>query len=151
MVFLGDVASGDLGTSVRAHRPVLHMIVERIPATFTLGLAAMLIAVAVGVPLGVSLEPGAEWEWHGLPIHVVVEDNGTFADRLTLDDRVRVVGTPADLLWERARDVHARVFTDPVVAQGRLELRWYLREQAMSIRTHRYGNLVGLGEDALGS
>lgn len=53
LLFLGDIASGDLGTSVRAHRPVLDMIIERIPATFTLGLVAMFIAVAVGVPLGV--------------------------------------------------------------------------------------------------
>jgi RHH-type proline utilization regulon transcriptional repressor/proline dehydrogenase/delta 1-pyrroline-5-carboxylate dehydrogenase len=112
-------------------------------------LLAVLAARTVGVPLGVSLEPGVEWEWHGLPIHVVVEEDGAFADRLSLDDRVRAIGTPPDVLWERARDVHARIFTDPVIAQGRLELRWYLREQAMSIRTHRYGNLVGLGEDAL--
>ncbi|NND85704.1 MAG: bifunctional proline dehydrogenase/L-glutamate gamma-semialdehyde dehydrogenase [Acidimicrobiia bacterium] len=112
-------------------------------------LLAVLAARTAGVPLGVSLEPGAEWEWHGLPTHVVVEDDATFAGRLTLDDRVRVIGTPPRILWEHAREAHARVFTDPVVAQGRIELRWYLREQAMSIRTHRYGNLVGLGEEAL--
>jgi RHH-type proline utilization regulon transcriptional repressor/proline dehydrogenase/delta 1-pyrroline-5-carboxylate dehydrogenase len=32
----------------------------------------------------------------------------------------------------------------PVTASGRLELRWYLREQAISQTLHRFGNLVGV-------
>jgi RHH-type proline utilization regulon transcriptional repressor/proline dehydrogenase/delta 1-pyrroline-5-carboxylate dehydrogenase len=30
----------------------------------------------------------------------------------------------------------------PVVANGRLELRWYLREQAVSRVLHRYGSVA---------
>jgi RHH-type transcriptional regulator, proline utilization regulon repressor / proline dehydrogenase / delta 1-pyrroline-5-carboxylate dehydrogenase len=30
----------------------------------------------------------------------------------------------------------------PVVAAGRLELRWYLREQTVAQVVHRYGNLI---------
>ena len=30
----------------------------------------------------------------------------------------------------------------PVLANGRLELRYYLREQALSQTVHRYGNLM---------
>jgi len=44
---------GDLGTSFRTDRPVLDMILERYPATIKLALAAMLVAVAIAIPLGV--------------------------------------------------------------------------------------------------
>jgi RHH-type transcriptional regulator, proline utilization regulon repressor / proline dehydrogenase / delta 1-pyrroline-5-carboxylate dehydrogenase len=30
----------------------------------------------------------------------------------------------------------------PVLANGRLELRYYLREQALSQTVHRYGNVM---------
>ena len=85
-----------------------------------------------------------------MPIAVRHESDEEFIDRLELDDRVRVIGDVPSALWIAAKETHVRVLDDPVVPQGRLELRWYLREQAMSIRTHRYGNLVGIGEGALG-
>ncbi len=112
-------------------------------------LLAVLAARTCGTAVGVSLSEEAKWPWHLFPVHVARDGEAGFGARLLLDDRVRVIGTSPVSLWEAARDVHARVFDDPVVAQGRLELRWYLREQAMSIRTHRYGNLVGLGDGAL--
>jgi RHH-type proline utilization regulon transcriptional repressor/proline dehydrogenase/delta 1-pyrroline-5-carboxylate dehydrogenase len=34
------------------------------------------------------------------------------------------------------------VIDAPVLANGRLELRWYLREQTLTQVTHRYGNLL---------
>lgn len=52
-VFIKDLARGDLGQSVKGHRPVTQMLVERLPATFSLGLVAMFIAMAMGIPLGV--------------------------------------------------------------------------------------------------
>jgi peptide/nickel transport system permease protein len=53
-VFLANALKGDLGESVRgARRPVLDMIVERIPASFLLAVAAMLISIAMGIPIGV--------------------------------------------------------------------------------------------------
>jgi len=51
--FLKDLARGDLGQSVKGHRPVTQMLVERLPATFSLGLVAMGIAMVMGIPLGV--------------------------------------------------------------------------------------------------
>ena len=39
----------------------------------------------------------------------------------------------------------------PVLAQGRVELLWYLREQSISIDYHRYGNLgIREGEERMG-
>ena len=52
-VFLSDFARGDFGTSLRGSRQVSEMIVERLPATFSLALVAMGIAMAMGIPLGV--------------------------------------------------------------------------------------------------
>jgi peptide/nickel transport system permease protein len=43
----------DLGQSLHSRRPVWAEIAERIPATFELTLVAMLIAMGVGIPLGV--------------------------------------------------------------------------------------------------
>jgi peptide/nickel transport system permease protein len=50
--FLGGVAQGDLGRSFVHSTPALGLILERMPATMELALTAMLIAVAVGIPLG---------------------------------------------------------------------------------------------------
>jgi peptide/nickel transport system permease protein len=51
--YLGDVATGDLGDSVRFRRPVTDLLVERLPVTLQLAAAALLVAVLIGVPLGV--------------------------------------------------------------------------------------------------
>lgn len=45
--------SGDLGTSIRTRTPVIQEILGRIPTTIELALLAGLIAVAVGLPLGI--------------------------------------------------------------------------------------------------
>ncbi|HMR34048.1 MAG TPA: ABC transporter permease [Geminicoccaceae bacterium] len=53
LLFLGDAVRGDFGTSFTHRRPVADVILERVPATIELTLASMLVAIAVGVPLGV--------------------------------------------------------------------------------------------------
>src|SRR5512143_193558 len=50
--FLAGVAHGDLGRSFVHSTPALGLIFERMPATLELALTAMLIAVVVGIPLG---------------------------------------------------------------------------------------------------
>ena len=52
LTFLGNLTQGELGTSFTYRRDALEVILERLPATIELALAAMAIAVAVGVPLG---------------------------------------------------------------------------------------------------
>ncbi len=51
--FLGRVATGDLGLSFRNQRPVAQLIAERLPATLELVFVATLLALALGIPLGV--------------------------------------------------------------------------------------------------
>src|SRR5438270_5431087 len=47
------VLHGDLGKSFRTDQPVVSLILERYPATIELAVAAMFIAIAIAIPLGV--------------------------------------------------------------------------------------------------
>jgi len=51
--WLSAVTQGDLGRSWRTGLPVLQMILSRLEVTAELTLGAMLVALAVGVPLGI--------------------------------------------------------------------------------------------------
>lgn len=46
------LASGDLGRSIRTREPVATLIGDRLPVTVELALLSILVAVAIGVPLG---------------------------------------------------------------------------------------------------
>jgi peptide/nickel transport system permease protein len=50
--YLASAAHGDLGLSLRMNRPVTTLIVERLPATLELTLAALVIAMVVAIPAG---------------------------------------------------------------------------------------------------
>jgi len=50
--FLSGVVHGDLGRSFVHATPALGLILERMPATLELAFAAMLIAIVIGIPLG---------------------------------------------------------------------------------------------------
>src|SRR5260221_1383284 len=51
-IFIGHAATGDLGRSFAFNVPAIGLILERMPATLELATAAMLIAVLLGIPLG---------------------------------------------------------------------------------------------------
>jgi peptide/nickel transport system permease protein len=50
--FLTRAFSGDLGRSFVFNIPAIQLIVERLPATLELAAAAMVLAIAIGIPLG---------------------------------------------------------------------------------------------------
>lgn len=52
LVFIENAVKGDLGKSFVFGMPAIQLIVQRIPATLELALAAMLIAIVFGIPLG---------------------------------------------------------------------------------------------------
>ena len=52
-LFVANALKGDLGNSFVYGEPALQLIVQRIPATFELAIAALLMAVVIGIPLGV--------------------------------------------------------------------------------------------------
>jgi peptide/nickel transport system permease protein len=51
--FLANAARGDLGNSFVHGEPALKLILDRMPATLELAFAAFLLAVVVGIPLGI--------------------------------------------------------------------------------------------------
>jgi peptide/nickel transport system permease protein len=59
-VFLREAAGGNLGTSFAFNVPAIRLILERLPATLELALSASLIALLLGIPLGL---------WAGLKPH----------------------------------------------------------------------------------
>ena len=52
-IFLKGAFRGDLGDSVKEKRPVVEIILERLPATLMLGVAALALSLIIGVPLGI--------------------------------------------------------------------------------------------------
>ncbi len=51
--YMGRLLQGDLGASIRTRRPVADDLRDFLPATVELTLAAMLVTILVGIPLGV--------------------------------------------------------------------------------------------------
>lgn len=51
--YIGQMATGQFGESLRDHRPVMDIITERVPATLMLGFFAFLGAALVGIPAGI--------------------------------------------------------------------------------------------------
>ena len=51
-IFVARAASGDLGRSFVYNVPAVQLILDKLPATLELAAAAMVIAIAIGIPLG---------------------------------------------------------------------------------------------------
>jgi peptide/nickel transport system permease protein len=51
--FVGKAMTGDLGVSIRARRPVMELIKERLPNSVRLAVFAMAVSLAMAFPLGV--------------------------------------------------------------------------------------------------
>ncbi|HEU0022464.1 MAG TPA: ABC transporter permease [Dehalococcoidia bacterium] len=52
-IFMISVLKGEFGRSIKEQRPSMEVIIERLPATLQLGLAAFAFSVVLGVPLGI--------------------------------------------------------------------------------------------------
>jgi peptide/nickel transport system permease protein len=61
LTWLGHVLTGDLGTSLFNHQPVLTVLMERLPTTLQLAFGGLLFGVVVGMPMGVlaAVRPGS--------------------------------------------------------------------------------------------
>jgi peptide/nickel transport system permease protein len=64
--YVGAVLRGDLGYSYRLDVPVSEMVLDRLPATATMGLAAILLTIIVAVPLGIY----AAYRRNGIVDHI---------------------------------------------------------------------------------
>jgi len=72
-LFLGSVARGDFGQSFQYRAPALRVVLERLPATVQLTLAAMFITIAAGVPLGIftAVRRGTRYDVAGTIVAVL--------------------------------------------------------------------------------
>jgi peptide/nickel transport system permease protein len=52
--WLGNLLRGNLGTSVSYREPVARLIAARLPVTYSVAFAAMLVAIVIAVPLGIA-------------------------------------------------------------------------------------------------
>ena len=60
--WLSSAATGDFGSSIHGRQPVLDLIVQRIPATLQLGVAAILVGLLLGIPVAlVSALRSGSW------------------------------------------------------------------------------------------
>ena len=77
-------------------------------------------------------------------IELVVETDAGFVQRLAQPrdaERVRVWAPISAAARAAANGAGLAVIDAPVLANGRLELRWYVREQSVSRVLHRYGSV----------
>ena len=51
--YMKRILTGDLGTSYRYNRPVADLIFEKLPNTLQIALASLIIALLIGVPVGI--------------------------------------------------------------------------------------------------
>ncbi|WP_404804703.1 nickel ABC transporter permease [Methyloradius palustris] len=67
--YIGHLAQGDFGRSIHTQASISSMLVERIPRTAELAIVALLIAMAIGLPLGIfaALKAG-KWLDHSASV-----------------------------------------------------------------------------------
>lgn len=67
LVYVGNVLTGDFGISVIARRPVMHEVMAALPYSAVLAGAGLVIAIAIGIPIGVmSAQRQGTWTDHTL-------------------------------------------------------------------------------------
>jgi RHH-type proline utilization regulon transcriptional repressor/proline dehydrogenase/delta 1-pyrroline-5-carboxylate dehydrogenase len=132
------------------YRPARGILV-RAEATTTLAplVQVVLAALTCGTPLTASLSPAREdlaWLAELGTVQVIVEDEASLIVRLNspdaVYDRLRALGPLSTALRQALNEMGLSTIDVPVLANGRLELRYYLREQALSQTVHRYGNVI---------
>jgi RHH-type transcriptional regulator, proline utilization regulon repressor / proline dehydrogenase / delta 1-pyrroline-5-carboxylate dehydrogenase len=107
----------------------------------------VLAARTCGAALTVSVPPvGADLAWlHEVPgVWVVKETDADLVQRLPWSgfERLRAWEPLSRDVRVEANRAHVAVLDAPILANGRLELRAYVREQTLSHVIHRYGNLT---------
>ncbi len=68
--YLNKLAHGDLGRSIHSKKPIIALLKEKYPATLKLAIAALLIGISIGIPLGIyaALKAG---HWQDFVVTIV--------------------------------------------------------------------------------
>ncbi len=142
--------------NIRRYLPVRELRISVHPDDTAFDLLARVCAAkTVGCRMTVSLPPGYRApvlgmleelteSWAG-SIEFVDESDEMLAEviRGRQTERVRYAAPDrvAPEVFAAVQDTGLYVARVPVLAEGRVELLWYLREQSISHNYHRYGNL----------
>ncbi len=142
--------------NLRRYLPVEHLRVRVTPDDTSFEIFGRVCAArAAGCRITVSLPPEIDvpavqrlesmTESWAAAIEFVEESDEQLAEviRQRQTDRVRYAApdrVPA-VIRRAAAEIGLYIAATPVLATGRIELLWYVREQSISINYHRYGNL----------
>jgi RHH-type proline utilization regulon transcriptional repressor/proline dehydrogenase/delta 1-pyrroline-5-carboxylate dehydrogenase len=148
--------------NLRRYRPLREIRIRLHPDDSFFDLYARVAAAkAVGCRITVSSPPDTRVPglalledltepWAGA-IEFVEETEAMLAEvvRTTQTDRVRYAAPDrtAPEIFAAAQESGLFLARTPVLAEGRIELLWYLREQSISCDYHRYGNLGERAEE----
>jgi ABC-type dipeptide/oligopeptide/nickel transport system permease component len=79
-IFLSSVVRGDFGQSFQYRAPALRVVVERLPATLHLALAAMTLTLLFGVSIGIvaAVRPGTGYDYAGTVLAVLGQSLPSF-------------------------------------------------------------------------
>jgi microcin C transport system permease protein len=63
-LWLGKLLRGDLGSSYTYQKPVLNLVIERLPVSLTFGLSGLFLTYLICIPLGIkkALEHGSQFD-----------------------------------------------------------------------------------------
>ena len=112
----------------------------------------LLAASVAGTRLTLSLSPDSgpsAWLAECEGVELVSEAEAGFVERLAHPgdaERLRAWEPISTAVRAAANGTGVTVIDAPVLANGRLELRWYLREQTVSRVVHRYGSVDDGGD-----
>jgi RHH-type proline utilization regulon transcriptional repressor/proline dehydrogenase/delta 1-pyrroline-5-carboxylate dehydrogenase len=135
--------------NVFRYRPCRRLLVRADVAT-TAGRRALgqvlLAARTCDVPVAVSLADGEPGPWLAAATDVttVVESEADLIERIGSGgfERLRALVPVSREVRAAAHTAGVAVLDAPVLTTGRLELRYYVREQTVSRVVHRYGNVM---------
>jgi RHH-type proline utilization regulon transcriptional repressor/proline dehydrogenase/delta 1-pyrroline-5-carboxylate dehydrogenase len=149
--------------NIRRYLSVSHLRIRVHPDDSAFAILARVCAARIaGCHTTVSVPPGSksdvlrllseQIEFWGGRIEWVEENDEQVAAaiRERQVDRVRCAapGRVSPEVHRAAADTGVCIVSQPVLAEGRVELLWYLQEQSISFDYHRYGNLgARAGED----
>ncbi|MDB6173384.1 MAG: Aldehyde dehydrogenase [Chthoniobacteraceae bacterium] len=143
--------------NIRRYLPMAEIRVRVDPRDSAFEISARIRAAQItGARVLVSVPPGEPFpEKPGLPsmeqVRFIHETDAELA-QLIRDARIERIrfaapGRVPALLRKAAAEAGHYLADAPVLASGRIELLWYLREQSLSHQYHRYGNLGARGTE----
>ncbi len=136
-------------SNVFRYRPIQRMILRVEAGCRPVDVQRVLAAAkACGVPVRISVAEGVSLPADlSTDANVVRENEAALIaaiddKRYQYEQRLRVLGAVSALVRDAANAAHVPIIDAAVVSNGRLELRHYFKEQAVTQTTHRYGNIL---------